>query len=225
MWRKLVLACLAQAFCSTAYAGVIDFESGFANGQSVGSLVSGDLSLSASCGASFLGSQACVVAEQGTLPTAFVSPIRHNRGFDESRTGNASLTDAEGTGASNNFFFISDIGLNWFSIDLLDYRMDGGAKLGDVVSINAFDHFGGALLASFAFEIADGWEDGNIISASLASIEKFKFIEVVHSGKDVGTAVDNISFGADASSVSEPSTIALILGGIAFAIRRRNARA
>ncbi len=221
MLRSIGCAIGAWLFATSASAGVIDFESGYAEGQDIGYVVSDGIGASFSCGLTRALSSSCVAAEAGPSTQAFANSIAGADTSFDGRTGRFTATDREGLRSSTNYYLEFDSVISSFAVDLVDFRTDGGGKVGDVVHLNAYN-LADSLVSSIMLEIEAGWVDGIVKNLSISNSDGFSFVEIIHSGMDVGTAIDNITFSArniiseveEINEVPAPYGISLLFLGI-----------
>lgn len=189
---------------ATANAGVISFEHGYGEGDFISSATVGDITVDLACGSKGDFSSGCAIAKAGAPTAAFVNEVDiDDQSENVSRTGLYSLTDIDGLKSASDYSFLFSSSIKIFSIDLIDFRDDGGAEIGDIVELRAFDTLFGNVVSSIGFSIEGNWSDGLIRNLTLTSSTGFQYLELVHSRGDVGTAIDNIEFST--VLVSEPS--------------------
>jgi len=243
MKRVLLVGAVVLATCGVeARAGFIDFESGFSDQQSINSPIdTGDnvVTISTTGGNP---SGLSYIAGVGLPRTAFTTGSNNSIADDtavDGRAGSFFLTDENTPGSNNyasNYVFNFVDGITELSLDIFDFRVDGGAQGTDENPINSAT----ATLTLFADEAmtqivgmtsftatmenrpVDGnWEnmlaiaDGTAVKAVLDL-----------GGLDRGVGVDNISFltssGGPTPPVPEPSSFVLLgLGAVGLIGYRR----
>lgn len=127
---------------------------------------------------------------------------------------------------SDRFDYVVDFSsdVSNVSLDAYDYRADGGGRVGDTVTLNAYNAMN-SLIGSDVYTITGREIDGVAYTFGVQA-DGIRRVELVHSGSDVGTGIDNLSFDVGVSSAPEPAEWAmigmgvLVLGG---ALRRQHA--
>jgi hypothetical protein len=95
------------------------------------------------------------------------------------------------------------------SLDAYDYRADGGANVGDTVTLNAYDEMN-RLVGSDVYTITGNEPDGNVVTFGIKASGIYR-LELVHSGTDVGTGIDNLAFEhVSVAAAPEPAEWAMI---------------
>jgi hypothetical protein len=100
------------------------------------------------------------------------------------------------------------------SLDLFDYRVDGGPAIGDTATLNVFsDAARTMLVGTSTFTIpSPNPMDGNLANLSVQNPSSpILAASLTFSTGDVGTGIDNITF----STVPEPGTVLLFGSGLA----------
>jgi len=173
-----------------AFADLIDFETGFADLDSVTDVITATNVVTFGVG-SCDDQGPAFIAETGDPRTAYLP------------------TDDIPAGASGGLFFLTDeiagpgAKLNYcisfatpvinLSLDLYDYRADG-ASVGGVATLSGFDA-GGNLVDSATFVILGGEPDPNLGTLSITSpTSLISSAELSFSVSDGGTGIDNIRF-------------------------------
>ena len=140
-------------------------------------------------------------------------------------------------GASGGSFFLTDeksgppvtVELNYcisfatpvnnLSVDLYDYRGDGGEKVGDTATLTVFDA-GGSPVGFDTFTITAGLPNPNLETLSIQSpFGLISSAELSFDGTHLGTGIDNITFTTNVPSTggsggpAEPPTIGMNMAG------------
>jgi len=216
---------------STAQAGttVIDFEE-FADGDSIGAVPVFGNTVTLTVGSTAGGAAPGVIEAIGSPVGGFVPGDTPAAGVG----GSFFLTDEIGPGSplSNRFNYYLDFATEVFnlSLDLYDFRTDGGGAVGDIAKLTVYsDAARTTEVGSDTFTVTAGLVDGNVAPLSVlsptglikaASLEFFDSLApTVVDPQDVGTGIDNIRF----ETVPEPTSAALFGMGLAAAgvVRRR----
>jgi hypothetical protein len=209
-------------------AGLIDFN-GATDGGVFASDSSDGVTVNFYTGANSLvcpcppGLGAAYGAAPGAPETAFVP--------DDMRAGTDSnfLTDeADGPIADLDYFMNFSVGVPNLTLDVLDYRGDGGATNGDFTTLQVFssgDWDPANLIGSFSGPaIIPALADGLVTTLSVFPAGSILSARVTFSTADIGTGIDDVSW----TVIPEPGTVVLFGSGLlalaAFA-RKRRARA
>lgn len=204
-----------------AHAGkiktTIDFESGFSDLDPVSTVSTGGTQVTFSIGPGTIGGIApAKIAEIGAPSTGFA--LRDGqRTAIEPLIGNFFLTDT--TRTAYNYFMEFDQLVSSLSIDILDFRADGGGAVGDTVTLNVFSDLFSTNIGSATFTIAPGLPDPNLETLFVnLSDNLIRSASIVQSGADNGTGIDNITF---TRKVPEPSSLLglLVLGTLGFGLK------
>ena len=94
------------------------------------------------------------------------------------------------------------------SLDAYDYRADGGANVGDTVTLSAYDEMN-RLVGSDVYTITGKEPDANVVTFGIKASGIYR-LELVHSGTDVGTGIDNLAFDVSVAAAPEPAEWAMI---------------
>ena len=200
---------------------LIDFETGFERKDEVTSITTASNTISFSTEGLFPGTT--FIAEVGTMPKdAFERVIDFVIHGDTPFGGNPGryfLTD--GAGNQNDIVFDFELPVSSFSLDLYDFVGDGGAFIGDSISLRAFsDAARTSEVASAVYTVPFPQPaDGSTETLSVAA-DSIKSVLLDFDVFDRGTGFDNISF----VTVPEPSAFALALMGLLSLYRRRRSR-
>ncbi|NEP88827.1 MAG: PEP-CTERM sorting domain-containing protein [Okeania sp. SIO2C2] len=201
--------------------GVVDFESGFTDGQLVNSVTANNGNVLTFWTGNQTPTSNPEIAQIGDPITAFSSS---DGATLQSQIGNFFLTDGlSGPGASNYFIEFSQA-VSEVSIDLLDLdalSVNGGPGVATVTVfsdsfstvINSQDFLGST--GPVSLETLDTFS----ISGNLNAIKSLSIVYSVNGAGDIGTGIDNITFTqfepsqGETQSTPEPASI---LGLLAF---------
>ena len=244
MKTSLMLSAVVLVACSLeANAGFIDFESGYSDLQSVpGVIDTGDNLVSISTtGATGNPTGLSYIAAVGEPRSGFTTGTNPNITNDEAvdgRAGSFFLTDENTPGANvyaSDYIFSFADGITELSMDIFDFRVDGGAQdvgstataMLTLFSDEAMTNIIG--MTSFTADLQnqpiDGnWENLLVIADGVAVRAVLDF-----GGLDRGVGVDNINFTTQpppVNPVPEPSSFVLLgIGAIGLlGFRRRQQR-
>jgi len=207
--------------CDRSHAGLITFESheGFAEGDVVTTVLTPDNAVSFSVP----GSPNAWVHKVGGRRTAFVRGDTPAGG----RPGMLFLSDEPAVidrlGNVGEYFLSFERPISSLSVDTYDYRADGGGAVGDMVTLELFssEDLLTSLVGSDSFTVPDGEIDGitKTLSVDLLSGTSALFARILHSGRDVGTGIDNVRFD---TVMPEPASVVVwSLFGLALMLTRR----
>lgn len=194
-----------------AQAVLIDFETGFVDLQSgVGPVGIATFSV----GTNAMTATSAFIAQVGAPPqTAFVPNDTPN---PATNAGNFFLTD-ENTGslsAALNYFIDFSAPVTSLSLDLYDYRVDGGPTTGDAATLTVYSDTGRTVFAGSDQFVIPGTNpvDGNVVNLSIpVPVGPIRAASLIFSTGDVGTGIDNINF---TTPIPEPSTLLLLGSGL-----------
>lgn len=148
-----------------------------------------------------------IIAEVDKPTTAFVpwdSPAGTN-------AGKMFLTDELGEYGpvlALDYFIEFDKPVNYLSLDLYDYRVDGGPDLGDTATLTVYSDLFTTAVGSDIYVIpVPNPVDGSVVTLSVFA-DSIRSASLVFDLPDVGTGIDNIAF------ITIPAPGALALGGI-----------
>ena len=212
MGKKVLCAMLlVLAVTGTAQADLIDFE-GFAPLTPLGSVPTASNIVTFSVGTP--GGGDAFVAEVGNPQTAFVP----NDTPAAATAGERFLTDeTAGPSAKLDYFMEFDTPVLELSLDLYDYRYDGGPRIGDTATLTVFSDLFGTEVGSDIFTIPrERIEEGNVVALSILSpVASIMSASLVFSTGDVGTGIDNVEFTTAPVPTPEPATFFLLGSGLA----------
>ncbi|MGB3636420.1 MAG: PEP-CTERM sorting domain-containing protein [Rivularia sp. (in: cyanobacteria)] len=207
-----ILATLAGFAIATnpAKAAVIDFESGFSDRQSVGTVTGSDGNQATfSVGRNVNNRSNAEIAQKGNPRTAFF-PRDGARTSYSNLIGDFILTNGEGN--RDNYFIQFSTPVRNFSFDFLDLSQNRNSTLrafSDSNFTNIIDQITITGSSSRGNSALDTVALNNLGSASSFSI----------SSRDASTAIDNINY----DTVPEPFTIfgTLVAAGFGVAMKRK----
>lgn len=158
------------------------------------------------------GASPGIIAEVGDPRTAFVpndSPAGANAGL-------MFLTDEDsGPYLGLDYFIEFDRPVSSLSLDLYDYRVDGGPAPGDTATLTVYSDLFTTAVGSDVFVIPiPNPVNGNVefLSVVAGVGESFRSASLIFDGPDVGTGIDNVSF------TTIPAPGALALGSIGIGV-------
>lgn len=208
VWCLVTLSLLILA--PPAFADTIDFEAGFVDLQPVGVVNTATNTVTFGVGVAGPTSTGFIAAV-GPPQTSFVPQDTPAGGAG----GSFFLTDeTNGPSASLNYFLSFAQPVLNLSLDLFDYRVDGGPAIGDTATLNVFsDAARTMLVGTSTFTIPNpNPVDGNVANLSVQNPSSpILAASLTFSTGDVGTGIDNITF----STVPEPGTVLLFGSGLA----------
>lgn len=196
----------------------LDFETGFVDKQAIGTTVVEGVGVSV--GTLSPGGVA-YISEVGGDVTGFAP----NDDAASERMGRFFVSD-EPDRLTDRFDYVVSFSeaVSDVALDAYDFRADGGGRAGDTVTLNAYDAMN-QLVGSDTYTIVGNEPDGNAITFGV-NVAGIRRVELVHSGSDVGTGIDNISFDVGVAAAPEPAEWAMIGMGVlvlGVAYRRRQA--
>ena len=192
----------------------IDFESGFSDRQEVPTIdVNGvQVRIGTSSGPAY-------IAQVGGKTTAFNIKDTPADGLG----GDFFVSDQNTTGMDDYSDFVISFSeeVQTVALDAYDIGKGQGGKKGDTVTLNAYDAMN-RLIGSDAYTITVKEENANRVTfgVEMAGITR---VELVHSGRDGSTGIDNITFGISVAAAPEPAEWAMIvLGALVLGAGFRN---
>ena len=208
MIRHLALLGVFALLPVAANAGTIDFESGFGDGFFIGTVPTGDNSVSFRVGPGSPDNFA-VVTGVGGFTTAFLP----NDTPDGGAGGNFFLSDeARGPSIAHDYFLTFLNAVSTLSLDLYDFRGDGGAPVGSTATLEIFADVNRTMsLGTTTFTSIAGLPEGNVVNLAIGSMTGIRAAQLNIAG-DVGTGIDNIRF----QNVPEPTSLGSLLAGAAM---------
>lgn len=149
---------------------------------------------------------------------AYIAKVagKKTNGFDPDDTpftgdaGKYFLTDETGNSMnhSDDYTIQFSQAVQNVTLDGYDYRADGGAKVGDTVTLSAYDELN-RLIGTDVYTITGSEPDGNVVTFGIKA-SGIQRLELVHSGVDVGTGIDNLRFEVSVAAAPEPAEWAMI---------------
>jgi len=242
MKTSLMLSAVVLVACSLeAQAGFIDFESGYSDLQPINSAIDTGDNLVTISTTGNTNSAISFIAKVGTPPrTGFTTgsnPLVTDDEAVDGRAGGFFLTDdTVGDVAVNSADYVFNFadGITDLSLDIFDFRVDGGAQVNDsatatltLFSDEAMTNMIG--MTSFTADLQNQPIDGNwenlLVIADGVAVKAVLDL----GGLDRGVGVDNIQFTTEpppVNPVPEPSSFVLMgLGAIGLlGFRRRQQR-
>lgn len=195
----------------------LDFESGFVDRQEVGTVAVSGVDVTVG---TLSPSGAAYIAEVGGPTTSFAPGDRPAGGV-----GGSFFVSDEADNLSDRFDFFVDFSqaVSDVTMDAYDFRADGGARSGQTVTLNAYDAMN-QLIGSDVYTITGREPDGNVVAFGVEA-DGIRRVELVHSGSDVGTGIDNIGFAIAVAAAPEPAEWALLgLGALTLFVAHRRKR-
>jgi hypothetical protein len=190
-----------------ASADLIDFEA-FSDEDPLGSVVTATNTVTFGVGTTSPSGDA-YIAKVGTPVTGFVP----NDTPAAAVAGDFFLTDEKGTGLSEtlNYFIQFETPVLGLSLDLYDFRADGGNSVGSTATLTGFSGLYISPVGSDVFTVTSGLVDGNVAKLELSDpAAPILSAALVFSQGDVGTGIDNVAF----TTVPEPATMLLLGSGL-----------
>ena len=219
VWVSIVfVGGLIIAAGPTQAVTTIDFEA-FTYPDPLGPVVIGGNIVTFSVGTP--GASPGIIAEVDRPQTAFAR-------WDTPAGMNAErmfLTDeAFGPSLALDYFLEFDRPVTYLSLDLYDYRVDGGPDPGDTATLTVYSDLFTTAVGADVFTIpAINPVNGNVEFLSVVADvgESFRSASLVFDAPDIGTGIDNVTF------ITIPAPGALLLGSIGVGVlgwlRRRTA--
>jgi hypothetical protein len=211
-----IVATLAAFAANPAKAAVIDFESGFSDGDSVGTVTGSDGNQAIfSVGRSVNNRRDAEIAEKGGrffrgTTTAFL-PRDGARTSYSNQIGDFVLTD--GIGRRNNYYIQFSKAVSSLSFDFLDL----GRGLNSTLTAYSDRNFTN-VISQTNFTGRSTFFRSQLNNVALDNLDPALSFSVSYRG-DLGTAIDNINY----DTVPEPLTIfgTVIAAGFGVAMKRK----
>jgi len=130
------------------------------------------------------------------------------------QTGTFLTDERQGPSLMGDYYIRFANPVSSLSLDLYDYRVDGGPAIGDTATLIVYSDLWATGIGSDVFTIPNpNPVDGNIEHLSVA-LGSFSILSasLTFNGPDVGTGIDNVTF----SSIPAPG--ALLLGSIGIGL-------
>lgn len=210
---------LFTVLCFDAVAAeIIDFESGFERLETVTSVATSNNTLNFSLS----GGTTLFVANVGIPKDAFESVVEEGMIFDIPTDGEpGSFFTTYGPENPSDYQFDFEVPVGEFSVQLYDFRGDGGARPTDFVTLRAFSDSGRTdEVAMNQFVIPSPRPtDGAVLTLDV-SAPSIAALTLEFSTNDRGTGIDNIRF----VTIPEPSTSVLFIFGLLALLAHVRAR-
>lgn len=220
--KRLLLVVAALVFAAgPAHAiSTLDFESGFSDQEAVGTVIMADNILTFSVGDTLDSRGPGYIAMVGDSPKTAFAP--GDTPTDTGISGDFFLTDEELESESftKNYYIEFDRAVSSLSLNVYDFRADGGPSIGDSVKLAVYsDSFATAVGTSTYTIPSPDAADGNIVYLAVAGDLSILSASVTFSTGDTGTGIDNISF----QTIPAPGAVLLASmgAGVVGWLRRR----
>ena len=200
----LAIVLTVTLFASLASADIIDFET-FGSGIALGPVITSTNTVTFSV----TGNKPAYTAVVGDPVTAFVEadtpalPI----------AGRVFLTDElDGPSVAYEYFMSFKVPVSNLSLNLYDFRVDGGPAIGDTATLTVYSDLFGTVVGSDVFTIpTPNPVDGNVVFLDVSNPSSpILSASITFSQIDLGTGIDNIKF----NTVPEPATMLLLGSGL-----------
>ncbi|MGA1826599.1 MAG: hypothetical protein ACMUIP_18245 [bacterium] len=197
--------CTIIYFCSLSmlHAYVIDFETGFADLDPVGKVITPKNEVEFSV----IGGDTVFIAKVGDPTTAFYPSDTPEGGSP----GSFFLTDHNTVNLGYLIRFNAKI--SYLCLDLYDFRDETGPmpEIGDTATLTTFANTNWTdPVGEYLFTIVEGLPEGNVETLSiLTPSEPIGSASLIFSTGDKGTGIDNIKF----TTIPLPTTFLLFLSG------------
>jgi len=218
VYLKFFLLALAAAFvlgtsgieAQQAFADVIDFEPGLvvvgaANSpvdlQPVGVVVTATNTVTFGVG-SCTSPTSAFIAKTG-FPTSAYTPRDQ---FPAAASGGTFFLTDETAGPDTTLDYCISFAnpVNNLSLDLYDYRNDGGPSVGDIATLRVFSDAFVTEIGSATFRIPFGTPDPNFANLSIQSpTGLISSAQLSFNQPDIGTGIDNITFTTQPELVAD----------------------
>jgi len=148
------------------------------------------------------------VAQVGAPQTAFAP--------DDTPTGGnpGELFLSDNSDGPDYFIQFIDSAVSSVSLDLYDFRGDGGASAGDTATLTVYSDALTTAVGSTSYTIPSPLPpDGNTVTLSISTASApIKWAALTFSTRDAGTGIDNVTFW----NVPEPASFGSALAGSAL---------
>ena len=208
---------------SAAKAATIDFEAGFSDLDPVGTVTASDgneVTFSVGPGTTG-GSSTAFITEIGAPVTA-LAPRDGRLTTIDSQIGNFFLSD-ENNGPLNslNYFMEFADPITELSVDILDFRRDGGPTPIRTVTLTTFSDSFTTVVGSAVFDITRGLPNPNLETLRVDNPNGLIRSASIVYGVDSGTGIDNITFKTAPEPAAVVSLLALGALGAGTLLKRK----
>ena len=131
---------------------------------------------------------------------AYWQTNNYPQGLGPAVLGSFGATRSPETDVNSLYHFEFSVGTSRFGVDLLDFRADGGAEIGDEATLTLYDTMNGSVLGMTSYTIDGSETDANLVNLFVGLQDgQMAQYAVLDATADGGTGIDNVTVPVPAS--------------------------